>query len=201
MKRLIIIKAMALLSVLLLIGSCSKDIQENNDQVSNNQQKIESSSYKFTPADPKGQLKTSGAIMGLLEINQVPWFSGGDADIYSRPGRYTKFYVEASNIRIVNDGFGVMLHIVYRVNEPVPNYTCLKSEFDFIIPVTQRVLAISPVSSLYFNGNIYDQYWGWTYFTTTTVAPELWVKVDGRGNDNTGNAQLEMTIYIPVTFE
>jgi hypothetical protein len=203
MKRLRIIEMAALLSMLIFIGSCSKEVNEVDDRVG---------SKILAVKDSRGSNQKTSALTAIgvgyniyqeLLIDKIPWVSGGDADVYSRSGRSTKITINIDNLRVADDGSGVTIHVLYQITEPVSNYTCLRIDSDYFIPCTRKIMAVLPVYDFIMNNYSYSgQNWNWNIMNGSgCIATTVSFKFDGPGNDDNGNAQLKLFINIPVLVE
>lgn len=63
---------------------------------------------------------------GSVSSNRLEWVGGGDADIYSKPGRRTRVTLEVSNIRPAENDESVLVDVFYSVKEMRKNYTFLR---------------------------------------------------------------------------
>lgn len=65
----------------------------------------------------------------------IPYWSGGDTDVYTKKGRQTKVEIFAGNLRIGEDKRSVVVNVSVDIQEVAKNYTRLKRVEDIVIPV------------------------------------------------------------------
>jgi hypothetical protein len=132
----------------------------------------------------------------------VPHVSGGDADVYSKTGRFTDVAVYTHGPHIVPGGGSLNIGVEYVVQEGRSNYTRLR-KLEWVTlyaPQGWRIASVLPTRSpVYWSRRYYgeDHFWHdelqagthFAYFST---------RFDGSGRDDRGNAGLVAQIEIPV---
>jgi hypothetical protein len=132
----------------------------------------------------------------------VPRYSGGDADVYSKTGRFTDVAVITHGPHIEPDGKSLNIGVEYVVQEGVSNYTRLR-KLEWVTlyaPQTWRIARVLPTKTpVYWFRRYYgeDHFWHdelqagthFAYFST---------RFDGPGRDDRGNAGMVAQIEIPV---
>ncbi|MBK1988825.1 hypothetical protein A0J48_014980 [Sphaerospermopsis aphanizomenoides BCCUSP55] len=146
--------------------------------------------------------------MHYYEIPSVPWIGGGDPDVYTKPGRKTRMILEANNLRVREDGKALLIHIAYDVKEMRSNYTHLRYEGDVTIPVPldwkAKVLKFADVEDFYLQTSFVGENHQWNEIimnVPNSVIQSARARIDGHGNDDQGNASLQVTFKIPVLVE
>jgi hypothetical protein len=152
-------------------------------------------------------MSTLKTIVYSYEVTSVPWIGGGDADITSKPKRITRMILEANNLRMTEDGKALLVHLVYDVKEMRTNNTQLRYEGDVRIPTPlnwKRMVQFSDVTDFYLQTNIGGENHQWNEITVNTpnsCIQNARARIDGPGNDDQGNAALQVTFRIPVLVE
>jgi hypothetical protein len=152
-------------------------------------------------------MSTLKTIVYSYEFTSVPWIGGGDADITSKPKRITRMILEANNLRMTEDGKALLVHLVYDVKEMRTNNTQLRYEGDVRIPTPlnwKRMVQFSDVTDFYLQTNIGGENHQWNEITVNTpnsCIQNARARIDGPGNDDQGNAALQVTFRIPVLVE
>lgn len=203
MKLVSILRSTAFLALLFFVGSCSKEIDEVENQKTNEQLAVSGSEIPIPISAESAAIGMGYTIYKTIEFDKVPWVGGGDADVYSRPGRFTRITINVDNLRVASDGSGVTIHILYSITESLSNYTHLQINTDYFIPCPKKIVAVLPHNNFVMNN--YDYYgkdWSWHYmYGTGCLANPAVFKFDGAENDNNGNAQLKLYIQVPVLVE
>jgi hypothetical protein len=152
-------------------------------------------------------MSTLKTIVYSYEVTSVPWIGGGDADITSKPKRITRMILEANNLRMTEDGKALLVHLVYDVKEMRTNNTQLRYEGDVRIPTPvnwKKMVQFSDVTDFYLQTNIGGENHQWNEITVNTpnsCIQNARARIDGPGNDDQGNAALQVTFRIPVLIE
>jgi hypothetical protein len=152
-------------------------------------------------------MSTLKTIVYSYEVTSVPWIGGGDADITSKSKRITRMILEANNLRMTEDGKALLVHLVYDVKEMRTNNTQLRYEGDVRIPTPvdwKRMVQFSDVTDFYLQTNIGGENHQWNEITVNTpnsCIQNARARIDGPGNDDQGNAALQVTFRIPVLIE
>jgi hypothetical protein len=134
----------------------------------------------------------------------VPWVGGGDADVYTKSGRYTDVSVQTGVPYVYPDGLSGYIPVLYEIKEVSPDYTVLQKVdiVRFYPPTGYRIVntAINRVPA-----NFYRRYSGEDHFWHNATAAvqgtyleSLVFQFDGSGRDDQGNAQLYAEICIGV---
>jgi hypothetical protein len=142
------------------------------------------------------------------EVPSVPWIGGGDPDVFSKPGRRTRMILEANSLRVREDGKALLVHIAYDVMEMRSNNTHLRYEGDVSIPVpldwNAKVLQFADVADFYLQTTFVGQNHMWNEININqpnSCIQSARAKVDGPGDDNQGNAALQVTFRVPVLVD
>jgi hypothetical protein len=132
----------------------------------------------------------------------VPWVGGGDADVYSKVGRYTVVAVRTGYPYINPGGGSLDLQVEYEVQEGASNYTVLRKSdvVRFYVANGWTIARVLPDK-----GPVYwsRTYFGEDHFWHDESAPGSYfayfsTRFDGSGRDDRGNAGLVAQIEIPV---
>lgn len=153
-------------------------------------------------------MATLRTLIHFHEVPSVPWIGGGDPDIFSKPGRKTRMILEADNLRIREDGKALLVHVVYDVKEMRSNDTQLRYEGDVQIPVpldwNGKLLQFADVSDFYLQTTFVGQNHQWNEITINqqnSCIQSARARVDGKGDDDQGNAALQVTFRVPVLID
>jgi hypothetical protein len=152
-------------------------------------------------------MSTLKTLVYSHEVTSVPWIGGGDADITSKSGRKTRMILEANNLRVTEDGKALAVHLVYDIKEMRTNYTNLRYEGDIRIPAPldwSKVLQFADVADFYLQTNFMGENHQWNEISLNTpnsCIQSARARVDGPGNDDQGNASLQVTFRIPVLVD
>jgi hypothetical protein len=137
-------------------------------------------------------------------IGSVPHVSGGDADVYTKSGRYTDVWVQAGQPYVYSGGLSGYIPLMYEVREGASNYTLLRrtAYVPFQAPHGYRIVSLGTNRS---PANFRRRYWGedhdWHNESAAVVGTylqRLWTKFDGPGRDDQGNAAMIAEIWIGV---
>lgn len=167
-----------------------------------NKQNVEASGQ---PASRKPL--TQGLIRQEIKFTDVPRKGGGDADVNSKKGRQTDVSVKTSNL--VNHGNHLTIDVTYTIRERAKNYTHLERSETVTLPAPSGSCIVT-FGTNKINANYYNPFFGedhnWYNISNAkninnSYFEALSIRFDGKGNDDTGNAQLDGTIAIPVKLK
>jgi len=155
---------------------------------------------------PQAKRESLGALDYTYTIAEVPWVGGADADVYTKPGRYTAIRIEANNLRIGDDRKSIYVDVTYEVTELNANCTQLRwfgpvripSPYDSEITQFVNVTDFSLKTTIEGVNQIWNDL---PVNTPNSCVSSVRAKIDGMGSDDLGNAQLELTFHIPVRFK
>jgi hypothetical protein len=130
--------------------------------------------------------------------------SGGDADVYSKSGRYTDVIVSTGFPTIYSDGLVGSILLTYEVREVASNYTVLRrSETVWFAPpdgyrMVNNYFRQPTALSRRYSGQ--DHNWHDESAATSgrSYIKILNVRFDGPGRDDQGNAAMSGRLSIPV---
>jgi hypothetical protein len=134
----------------------------------------------------------------------VHYWSGGDADVNTQPGRFTDVTVQTGWPDIDPGGLSGYIAVLYEVKEGAPDYTVLRKVdiVRFYAPKGWRIVSVLP--------NRFPVNWSHRYFGKDHTAHDesaavegtyfrnLFTQIDGPGPDDQGNAWMSAIIAIPV---
>ncbi|MBD2328210.1 hypothetical protein [Alkalinema sp. FACHB-956] len=147
-------------------------------------------------------------LVHFHEVPSVPWIGGGDPDIFSKSGRKTRMILEANDLRVREDGKALLVRLTYDVKEMRTNNTHLRYEGEVSIPVpldwNAKVLQLADVTDFYLQTTFVGENHQWNEInlnTPNSCLQSARAKVDGPGNDDQGNAALQVTFRIPVLVD
>jgi hypothetical protein len=148
------------------------------------------------------------SIFADLRVNHfmatVPKVSGGDADVYSKSGRYTDVLVQTGQPYVYPGGLSGYIAVQYEVREGASNYTMLRKTdiVPFYAPPGYRIASIGiNRRPAYFSRRYAGEDHNWhneSGATVGTYLQSLYTKFDGPGRDDQGNAALTAEIWIGV---
>lgn len=138
-------------------------------------------------------------------IPRLNWVGGGDADVFSKPGRRTQVDVVTRDIQLERTHLNITVQ--YDVREMRSNYTHLSKSETFTIsaPAGFCITGLSPRRR---HDSFRQVFVGedHSFHDVTHRVPDgyfssLQIRFDGRGRDDTGNAQLIGELAVPVYLE
>jgi hypothetical protein len=148
------------------------------------------------------------SVFADLRVNDfmttVPWVGGGDADVYTKSGRYTDVLVQTGQPYVYPGGLSGYIAVSYEVREGASNYTMLRRTdiVPFYAPPGYRIVNIGiNRRPAYLSQRFYDEDHIWHDMSSATVGTylqRLSIKFDGSGRDDQGNAALAAEIWIGV---
>jgi hypothetical protein len=148
--------------------------------------------------DEQNAPKTEVAY-GDVSIPRVNYSSGGDADIFTKKGRVTHYKVIVSELKLDTIRGLITGRVLYDVQEGRSDHTRLVGETTFEIPAprgAKRLVARDKVVA----GSLTGENHNWI---AIALSPDqcfrtLELKVDGKGDDDQGNAALKGRLAIEV---
>lgn len=140
------------------------------------------------------------------EVSIIPYFSGGDADIYSKSGRTTQVQLKVERLRISNDKRYVIARVDCMITETASNHTRLRYLDNIKIPVprgwqSRRVRIGNDARELNVQFTVSGEQHDWVEVPINddgTIVEDAYVKIDGRGDDDEGNARLSLHLDVPI---
>lgn len=142
----------------------------------------------------------------ILQVSVIPYFSGGDTEVNTRPGRTTTVRLNADRVRVSNDKRYVFVRVDFHIIENASNHTHLRYFTDFRIPLPHgwrnKELSIGGnARELDVNLSIQGKRHDWIEIPINdedTIVQDARIKIDGPGNNDDENAELELWFYIPM---
>ena len=137
---------------------------------------------------------------------RLSWIAGGDADVYTKPGRSTRVSLIADNVRPADDWQSLLVDVEYTVTEMRQNNTMLQWRGTARLPLPAEARN-SRMQVLDVRG--YDRSWivrGQQHEQLevpgagTAVIRSGLYRIDGPGNDQT-NAQIDLSLEVPIRYE
>jgi hypothetical protein len=139
----------------------------------------------------------------VLSIGQVPKVGMGDADIYSQNGRTTNIKVSVKELKV--EGANLKAHVIYQIEENfVPDHSILRWDNTVSFPLdpnwtVNQILSTAVDNTIPFP----NKNWNWNQFPAgyngdTSVLYDAWVKFDGSGMDDQGNAQAYLYFHFKL---
>ena len=139
-----------------------------------------------------------------MEMEHV---GGGDADVFTKSGRYTNVSVKIEKPSIEKYGATsncIKTNLVYDIKEGRHNHTHLQMVRNIIVPLPSDITDIKiPGAKEYrFQGSIRGQNHKWNSMDIHTVnwIQDMKIKIDGKGDDDEGNAGIDINFAIPITY-
>jgi hypothetical protein len=141
-----------------------------------------------------------------LYMQSVPWVGGGDADVYTKSGRYTNVFLSAGLAAVSPDGLSAYFSVTYAVQELAPNHTRLQRS-DLVSVYAPPGYRIVRVLNTYSGdpGGFFGSYYGQDHnahdesaAVAGTYFRSLVVRFDGPGRDDQGNAAMVARLAVPV---
>ncbi len=130
---------------------------------------------------------------------------GGDADIFTKPGRQTRVELKTSNVRVDDPGNNILLDVFYSVREMRTNNTLLtwSGTAQLPIPADARKHAIVIQDTRNFNQSwiVIGQHHDWMDLENAdgTVIERGQYRIDGRGDDLT-NAGVQLSLQVNLRY-
>jgi hypothetical protein len=151
---------------------------------------------------------TRKPVIHTYSITQIPWVAGGDPDVYTKPGRKTHIHITVDQLRLSEDGRSILAHVLYEVREGRSDWTVLKFEQSDaqIAPVPYdypKVLEIVDTTDFDMQVTHTGQYhtpFNFSNEANSCVSSGSY-SIDGKGDDNLGNANVAFNIRIWVMVE
>jgi hypothetical protein len=137
---------------------------------------------------------------------RMKFSGGGDADIYSKPGRQTRVELRTSNIRADDQWKNVLIDVYYSVKEMRSNNTFLTWSGTAALPIpldsTRYTVAIKDIrnyaGSWIVKGQVHDPLS--LNDTANTVIMRGEYRIDGKGDDQ-DNAGFDIELAVPVRYQ
>ena len=138
---------------------------------------------------------------------RLTWAGGGDADVYTKPGRTTKVDLVVDNIRPAEDWKSILVDVFYSVKEMARNNTFLRWRGTAELPIpidAQRgriqLMDVRDFSrSWYVRGEVHDQL-DVPSTTGTVIGNGSVYRIDGKGDDQS-NAQIDLHLAVPLAYD
>lgn len=137
---------------------------------------------------------------------RLAWIGGGDADVYTKPGRSTRVNLRADNIRPSDDWRAVLVDVEYTVTEMRQNNTMLQWRGTARLPIPADARS-HRIQVMDVRG--YDRSWivrgqQHDYLEVpgigTAVIRDGTYRIDGAGDDQT-NAQIDLQLEVPIRYD
>ena len=145
-------------------------------------------------------------LQKTVHFSSIPHVGGGDPDVHSKNGRRTQVIVQTGMATIRNKK--IIVKVSYSIKELVRNNTLLRKEDEVEIPAPAgySVEKIKLNRQAQFSYNFPNEDHRWHDISKHpgikgSHFSSLKIKFDGKGDDDTGNAQLSGTLSIPVTLK
>lgn len=138
-------------------------------------------------------------------IPRLNWVGGGDADVVSKKGRMTQVDVVTRDIQLERTYLN--LTVQYDVREMRKDYTHLSKSETFRLPAPDGfcITGLSPRSRHAQFREVFvgkdHSFHDVTHRVPNSYFSSLVIRFDGKGRDDTGNAQLRGTLAVPVYLE
>ncbi|MFN0037459.1 MAG: hypothetical protein ACKVUS_20555 [Saprospiraceae bacterium] len=145
-------------------------------------------------------------VKSLFQVSTIPYFSGGDTEVNTRPGRTTQVKLKVDNIRISNDKRNVLVGVDFHIIEVASNHTHLRFLGEHRIPLPnswkhKNVKIGGEARGLNLTQSIAGKQHNWIDIAIDdeeTVVEDAMIKIDGPGNNDDENAELELIFKIPI---
>jgi hypothetical protein len=129
---------------------------------------------------------------------------GGDADVFTKPGRQTRVELRTSNLRVDQAGRVILLDIFYSVREMRSNNTFLTWSGTAELPFPQAALANTIViqdTSYNHSWIVIGQHHEWLELANTggTVIERGQYRIDGSGDD-LDNAGIQLSLVVHLSY-
>lgn len=130
---------------------------------------------------------------------------GGDADVYTKPGRQTRIELRTDNMRVDDAGNNVLMDVYYAVREMRSNNTFLTWSGTARLPIPQdaRKHAVVIQDSRNFNRSwiVLGQHHDWMELDGAdgTVVERGQYRIDGKGDDLT-NAGVQLALRVNLRY-
>lgn len=130
---------------------------------------------------------------------------GGDADVFSKPGRTTLVELKTSNVRPSDDWQNILVDVFYSVKEMRTNNTFLtwNGTAALPVPVDARKHSVRIGDTRNYNGSwhVQGQVHDWIQLTDTanSVIQSGSYRIDGKGDDQQ-NAGVQLSLAVPVLY-
>jgi hypothetical protein len=127
----------------------------------------------------------------------------GDADVTTKSGRYTSVLVDIRPPHFEESKHQLKTHVLYRISEEHHDWTTLEMDRDVIIPVPAnwRNVQLPEITAFHLETVISGRNHKWNDLwlnSSDNFIIKLSAKIDGKGDDNDGNAGIEISFNIPV---
>jgi len=136
---------------------------------------------------------------------QLRLSGGGDADIFTKPGRQTRVELSTSNMRVDDTGSKVLMDVFYSVREMRTNNTFLTWNGTAQLPIPQdaRKHTIVIQDSRNYNRSwiVLGQHHDWMDLDNVegTVVDRGQYRIDGPGSDLT-NAGIQLALSVSLRY-
>jgi hypothetical protein len=140
-------------------------------------------------------------------MQSVPWVGGGDADITFESDRFTDVSVQTGSPYVYPDGLSGYIPVLYEIKEVASNYAVLTvlrrvDIVRFYPPPGYRIVStgINRVPAYFYHRySSQDIFWHTESAAVEgTYLQSLYIRFNGWGRDDQGNATLEAEIWIGV---
>ncbi|ARU04594.1 hypothetical protein CCO03_07835 [Comamonas serinivorans] len=142
----------------------------------------------------------------IARLNHV---SGGDADIFSKSGRSTHVYVRAFTPVPVRSSTAVQCLVEYSVEEGRSNNTRLLGRTTVTMEL-ENGMRLNKIGGGFKPANYYERIMGEQHGLmdisdrpgiSGSYLQTCRIRIDGKGDDDQGNASLEGTLILPLRVE
>ena len=135
------------------------------------------------------------------ETMQMKSIGPGDADVFTKKGRTTNVSFKANNIRVSEDGKSIVISVSYKISEGRKDYTNLEWVGDVYIPLEyeSKIIKVVDTSDFSWEGSFQGENHNWNQINVNTpnsCITDLSLKIDGKGDDDTGNAGVKAQFLV-----
>ena len=129
----------------------------------------------------------------------------GDADVHTKSNRTTTVKLNLTAPVVEQQAKRLKIHVVYDVIEGRSDFTHLQMATDILIPLPADWGSVRILGAADFPADMVivgkNHQWNPVDVSTVNWIQRLHVKVDGPGDDASGNAGLSVNFVIPLDFQ